>query len=255
MSATELIDVGDHRLAIARAGQGSPTVVLESGDGSSIPAWKDILPQVGEFTSVVAYARAGRDGSEPAKTPRTLTSVVDELRTMLQRAGYKPPYVLVGRSLGGIYIRAFAIRFPAEVAGLVLVDGSSERQAAVFGPFLRLTPEKYIQGMIGSITDEPARLEMEGLGPILLRGDLGLSGQLPDLPMIVLVNTRPEGPPGLMPVWRRLQEEVFQSTTRGMLILTNKSGHDIARKEPDLVVNSVRWVVETVRKDPAVSFP
>src|SRR5947207_9697269 len=126
--APERIEVHDHKLAIARAGQGSPTVVIESGGGGDIKAWATILPRIAEFTSVITYARPGRGDSEPATRPATLNNVVEDLHTLLKRAGCKPPYILVGRSLGGIYVRAFAMIHPGETAGLVLVDGSHERQ-------------------------------------------------------------------------------------------------------------------------------
>jgi len=246
--APELIDVGDHRLAIARRGQGGPAVVLESGGGSDIKAWSVILPRIGEFTSAVAYARAGRSDSEPAKTPRTLTAVVEESRTLLQHAGYKPPYVLVGRSLGGIYVRAFATMYPTEVAGLVLVDGSHERQEIEFARALGMTTEQYLGASLKNEKDEATRRELEDLSPVLMAGSLGLPGKLPDLPMVILTNTRPDGPPAVLKAWRSLHDELFQSTTHGMHILTNQSGHDIAGHEPELVINVVRWVVDAVRQ-------
>lgn len=247
-AAPELINVGDHRLAIARSGQGSPTVVLESGGGSDIKAWSVILPRVGEFTSAVAYARAGRSDSEPAKTPRTLTAVVEELRTLLRNAGYKPPYVLVGRSLGGIYVRAFATMYPTEVAGLVLVDGSHERQGIELARALGMTTEQYLRASLETEKDDATRRELEDLAPVLATGNLGLSGKLPDLPTVIITNTRPDGPPAVLKAWRSLHDELFQSTTHGMHILTNQSGHDIAGHEPDLVINAVRWVIDAVRQ-------
>ncbi len=251
--AGELIDVGDHKLAIARSGKGFPTVVLESGAGSDINSWTVILPRVGELTSAIAYARAGRGDSEPAKTPRTLATVVEELRTFLLRAGCKPPYVLVGRSLGSIYVRAFAITHPAEVAGLILVDGTHERQGIEFARVSGMASEKYAEMWSKSLKGEKShatRLEMEGLQTVFMTGELGISGKLPNVPMVIITNTQPQGPPAVLRMWRNLQDELFQSTSRGMHIVTDKSGHDIAAKEPDIVVNAVRWVVNAVREEP-----
>jgi len=249
-NSPEMVDIGDHKLAIARSGQGIPTVVMESGAGGDIPAWTKIMSGVGSFTSAVTYARAGRGASEAAKTPRTLTNMVTELHEMLVAAGYKPPYVLVGRSLGGIFVRAFAIMYPGETAGLVLVDGSHERQQIEFAKAEGLTTEMYFaKTKQANIQDAATSRELDGLKPVLISGNLGLSGLLSDLPMVVITSTRPDRPPAVLKAWRVLQDEVFRSTTHGMHIVTNKSGHNITETEPELVINSIRWVVDTVRAD------
>jgi pimeloyl-ACP methyl ester carboxylesterase len=58
--------------------------------------------------------------------PRTFDQDIYELHTLLQKAGVKPPYILVGHSLGGIIARLFEKKYPDEVKGLVLVDATSE---------------------------------------------------------------------------------------------------------------------------------
>ncbi len=247
----ELVDVGDHRLEIARSGSGYPTVVLEEGAGGTIQVWSNMLSRVGEFTSCVTYARAGRGASDPAKTPRTLAAVAEDLNLLLARSGNKPPYVLVGSSLGGIYVRAYATIYPKDTAGLVLVDGSNERQQAVFdshegiGPQLRVLLDKHAQPKTKD--EKAAAQEFDGLSEVLATGDLGLSGTLPNLPMVVICSTRPDNGPEVEKFWRAAQTEVFESTTHGMLIVTDKSGHGIQGSEPDLVINAIRWVVDTVR--------
>ena len=98
--------------------------------------------------------------------------------------------------------------------------------------------------------DPAQRAEMDGLSRILTTGQLGVPGNLPDVPIVVLTSLRSaasQGPraPG---VWRQLHAEIFQSVTYGMHIVTNRSGHLIQQDEPELVVNSVRWVVDAVRR-------
>lgn len=247
--ARRQVDVGGHRLSVTGTGQGRPTVVLESGGGGDIRSWKAILPRIGEFTSVVAYARAGHEDSEPANTPRTLMVVVEELRTLLRKDGCEPPYVLVGRSLGGIYVRAFAMKYPTEVAGLVLVDGSHERQGIEYARATGITVQDYLNMVRASVKDGAARREMEGLESVMASGDLGIVTKLPDTPLVVITNTRADGPEAARTAWRALQNEVFESTTQGRHIVTNRSGHDIGSNEPDLVVEAVRWTVDTVRRN------
>ena len=82
--------------------------------------------QVSQFATSVLYDRSGTGWSDHAELPRSATEVTDELRSLLRVAGVPAPYVLVGHSLGGLYARRFAQRFPADVAGLVFLDPAHE---------------------------------------------------------------------------------------------------------------------------------
>jgi pimeloyl-ACP methyl ester carboxylesterase len=126
----QLIDVGGHRLHLNCTGSGNPTVVLEAGGGemSSNLGW--ITPAVARNTRVCVYDRAGRGWSEPADTPQDGTQIATDLHTLLQRGGVPGPYVLAGHSFGGLYVLTYADRYPGEVAGMVLVDGTNPAPAA-----------------------------------------------------------------------------------------------------------------------------
>ena len=128
----QLIDVGGHRLHLSCTGSGGPTVVLEPGGGemSSNLGW--ITPAVARDTRVCVYDRAGRGWSEPADTAQDGVQIATDLHTLLQRGHVPGPYVLAGHSFGGLYVLAFAARYPGEVAGLVLVDSTAP--AAKPGP-------------------------------------------------------------------------------------------------------------------------
>lgn len=120
----EMVDVGGHRLHINCVGRGSPTVILESGLGNMSADWANVQPEVAKTTRVCAYDRAGTGWSEPGPMPRDPEQIARELHTLLDNAGIDGPYVLVGQSFGGLYVRMHAARYPSEVAGMVLVDAS-----------------------------------------------------------------------------------------------------------------------------------
>jgi pimeloyl-ACP methyl ester carboxylesterase len=105
-------------------GQGSPTVILESGLANMSADWANVQPLVAKGTRVCAYDRAGIAWSDPGPQPRDPGQIAGELHTLLGRAGIAGPYVLVGQSFGGLYVRMYAARYPDEVAGMVLVDAS-----------------------------------------------------------------------------------------------------------------------------------
>jgi pimeloyl-ACP methyl ester carboxylesterase len=127
----QLVDVGGYRLHLHCSGTaqpGSPTVILEAGGGMASPNWAWVQSTVATTTRVCAYDRAGYGWSDPGPTPRDARQVAQELHTLLERAAVAGPYVLVGHSIGGMYVRTYAGQYPNQVAGLVLVDSSHPDQ-------------------------------------------------------------------------------------------------------------------------------
>ena len=133
-----LVDVGGWRLHLNCAGEArtsGPTVILEAGAGDFSVDWSLVQPSVARFARVCSYDRAGSGWSDLGPRPRTMHQLVYELHTLLEKAGERPPYVLVGHSYGGGLVRLYQLKYPADVAGVVLVE------AAADNPW-RKTPEK-----------------------------------------------------------------------------------------------------------------
>jgi hypothetical protein len=120
----ELVDVGEFRLHIYCIGSGTPTVVLEAGLGDGSFIWGQVQNKVATSTRVCAYDRPGLGWSDFVNRQFRRQAVAENLHTLLVNAGIPGPYILVGHSVGGIYVRAFAQKYPKEVAGLVFVDSS-----------------------------------------------------------------------------------------------------------------------------------
>ncbi|HSL23113.1 MAG TPA: alpha/beta hydrolase [Vicinamibacterales bacterium] len=117
-----LIDVGGHRLHLQCAGSGGPAVIFDAALGGSSLSWVFVQAGVARFTTACAYDRAGFGWSDRGPLPRTAGRIVLELRQLLSGARVEPPYILVGHSFGGLTARLYTRRYPAEVAGLVLLD-------------------------------------------------------------------------------------------------------------------------------------
>ncbi|MBO2445525.1 alpha/beta hydrolase [Actinomadura barringtoniae] len=117
-----LYEVGDRRLMLYRTGSGGPAVVFLPGAGLVGLDYINTHDRVAEVTTSVIYDRAGTGWSDRAPLPRTGAAVAAELSDVLRVAEVPGPYVLVGHSLGGVYARLFAARFPNDVAGLLLLD-------------------------------------------------------------------------------------------------------------------------------------
>lgn len=129
-SPQQLVDM-DHgrRMNIYCLGEGEPTVVLDAGMGDSSISWALVQKPIARDTRVCAYDRAGLGFSDASTRPSTAINIAEDLHKLLQAAGEKPPFVLVGHSAAGMYIRVFADRYPGDVVGLVSVEGSHEDQS------------------------------------------------------------------------------------------------------------------------------
>ncbi|HEY8875998.1 MAG TPA: alpha/beta fold hydrolase [Roseateles sp.] len=124
LAAPSIDAVQGRRVESLRAGpaSGAPVVVFENGARMTLDTWTAVIDGLGRDTTVFTHNRAGYGQSEAAEGPRSGEAVVEELRALLAAKGLKPPYVLVGHSLGGLYMQWFARRYPQEVQALVLVD-------------------------------------------------------------------------------------------------------------------------------------
>ena len=243
-----MINVGNRRLAVycdGDAGSRSQTVILIPAGGSTAKDWEKVQPAVSAFARVCSYDHASHGASDKAPVAiQSVDEVVEDLHGWLKASGEKPPFILVGHSISGLYARRFATRFPAEVAGLVFVDSSHEEQA---WRLHELDP----QG--------------PGLDDVTVRlGFYIKSGERlqwrTDTPLIVLCRGMPtprrardgsESSTNRMTeeqfatwdrIWRELQEDLAKRSTHGEFRLAEKSGHFIQRDQPQLVIEAIRDV-------------
>ena len=117
-----MVDVGGFRLHVNCSGRGSPAVIMDAALGGSSISWTFVQPEIAKLTRVCSYDRAGFGWSDAGPMPRTAARVAGELKTLLEKAGIAPPFILVGHSFGGLVMRVFATRYRRDVAALILVD-------------------------------------------------------------------------------------------------------------------------------------
>lgn len=144
-----LVDVGNgQRMNIYCIGNGSPVVIFEAGLGDQIRAWAMVQPAIAKVTRACSYDRAGLGFSDSSGRPGTAANAVDDLQRLLVAASIKPPYVLVGHSLGGLYMQLFADRHRSEVVGMVLVDPVSFDQGSRYDaldPTMTVENRKFVR--------------------------------------------------------------------------------------------------------------
>jgi pimeloyl-ACP methyl ester carboxylesterase len=226
-----------HRVKLE--GKGTPTVILESGLGDTLEVWNTVQPLIAAGCArTLAYNRAGYLGSDNSNSPRDSATIVAELRAELGRQNIKPPYVLVGHSLGGLYMQYFARNYREEVAGLVLVDSTHWEQHLAMGnqantPYNSRTAVTLFMPWImrREINDSVTAGEQVHESPIVA-----------GVPTIVLSSTR--GPTGETPAARalaaRLQDEIAADFPSADHVRVNDSGHYIQRDHPEVVVEAAR---------------
>lgn len=129
-----LVELGGHHLHVNCSGRGSPIVLVENGLGDFSFDWVLVQARVETFTRICTYDRAGYAWSAPGPLPRTFDQINLELRDALEKLGENGPYILVGHSYGGPVMRNFALTYPKDSAGLVLVDAAFEGMRVQVGP-------------------------------------------------------------------------------------------------------------------------
>jgi pimeloyl-ACP methyl ester carboxylesterase len=277
-----LIDVGGFKMHIYCEGTGSPTVIMETLSGGTSSYWGWVQPEVAKGTRVCVYDRAGRGWSEPDPEPQSLARTVRNLHTLLENANITGPYVLVGHSIGGIYVRQFAAEYPDEVVGMALVDASNPHQFERYPEMLKEN-ESYIQfakhlpafarfGVghlyfaLGGEIDfadmkEPQKSEIKAVwsSPVYFESqyeevvagesiyrDAQSLGDLGNLPLVVLT----QGNDATAASWIELQNELARLSTDSLHITVEGATHASLAFHPEhakAVSDAILRVVETVR--------
>ena len=245
MKGDQSAQVQGRTLAYSLSGTGSPTVVFEAGMGDAKEVWSAVAPQVAKTTTVLTYDRAGYGASRIALDRRSAIEVVGDLRGLLEAAGLKPPYVLVGHSLGGLYMQYFARQYPSEVAGLVLVETThwdQQARMATESP----TTASLTQVLVRSM---PPHVQREFDGSELAGRQVREAQPTNSIPVIVLTGThRNLLERGKFAAADYALQKEMVSTYHARQIIADRSGHYIQKDQPDLVVAAVADVIAQVRE-------
>jgi pimeloyl-ACP methyl ester carboxylesterase len=277
----QLVNVAGRKMHIDCTGEGSPTVILDSGLGDSYLSWRKVQPEIAKFTRVCSYDRAGLGYSDPSSQPRTSKVIAEELHALLQAASITPPYVIVGHSMGGYDVRVYTSMYHREIAGMVLVDASHPDQDNRFPPelknlegswqretqFIAFSMPFGIPRLLGLCENDPVtraadcnwRSVREQLAEIKAfpesAAETAATGSLDDLPLAVLSHD-PDKPSSDLPpeiakptneAWQRMQVELSHLSTRGTQTVAMNSAHYIQIDRPDVVIDAIRKIVEQAR--------
>ena len=271
-----LVDVGGYRLHLLCVGQGSPTVIFEAGLADDSLTWSAVQPAIAKTTRTCSYDRAGYGWSDPSPKLRDAKTIAEELHTLMNKGGISAPLILVGHSVGGMYMREYASLYRPDVEGMVLVDSSSPHQFKRMGPaiirgnddFLR--KQSYFEDTMpfgwprlsGWCDHWPAaerdlrRTTECRLRPWLTHiqeyeafdedsNEVLQTDSLGSIPLIVLTEgaaTTNDGPNS----FGAMQKELVHLSSQGSQVFVD-GGHMIQVDHPDAVIDAVLSVIAEVR--------
>lgn len=233
--------VDDRVVEYAIAGSGSPVVVFENGLGGSMDWWAKVFPEISKDTTAFAYNRPGYGKSDPVSTPRDGKHVVDELRSLLRHQGLNPPYVLVGHSLGGLYMQLYARSYPDEVGALVLVDSTHPAQLKGAG-----APENWPAWVRTAVNVTTSSVAKDELKAIDATGDDVLA--LPTFtgkPVIVLTALEPMKQKSPLADDQNEKRKDMPRLYPGSKLVWVDSDHGIPLSKPEAVISVIRDVITT----------
>jgi pimeloyl-ACP methyl ester carboxylesterase len=240
-------DAGGHKVRMLISGHGSPAVVFETGatgsGGAPLEMWSKVQSQVSQFTTAVSYDRAGVGLSAEGPKPRDARQIARELHSALASARIPPPYILVGHSFGGPFIRVFAGMYPTEVCGMVLVDPTQEE-------FVKWD-DLHNNGHDG-IPDDAWDLIQAGLS------EAHESRIPPGIPITLITAMGPRALPSFLTekkrkkfrstqrMWLKFHQEWLTKVPGARHIVTEDSWHDVPFFEPELVTKSIQRTLSSV---------
>jgi pimeloyl-ACP methyl ester carboxylesterase len=257
---TTMVEAGRHRIEATVFGAGQPAVVIEPAFGGTARGWRAVAEALAADTTVVTYDRAPYGGSSRAVDGRRPGEVAADLHAVLESLAIRGPIVLVGHSLGGVYVRSYAARHMERVAGMVLVDSSHEAQRpllreryslprrarlALTVPELMLRSRRWRGG-----ADRRSIIREYRMFTRLRAADRALTrGALGDRPLIVLTRGPENGADaeGVWLVWRDLHRDLARLSVNSRHIISDSPDHYLNTGDPELVIRAIGEVVRSVR--------
>lgn len=252
--------------------EGQPVVVFESGHGTPMGNWDRVLEGVSALAPLITYDRPGIGQSEPVDEMPTMKNVSDRLIRILNHLNLEPPYILVGHSLGGLYVRGFAIYYPEMLAGLVIIDPAdfteNHQNKRDYYELLHWEDAK-VDSLIQAFIDIRNTRNLQSPGPIKREGQVLeklreqefkeiAESKLPNIPVHMITGGRFDMPERFRSkeyddealfrskIRHRIHRwtDVIQSVDKGMLFYSGDAGHFVHYDDPELLISSIRIVLQ-----------
>ncbi|QDE39440.1 alpha/beta hydrolase [Luteibacter pinisoli] len=124
----QLYAVNGHDMHMMCMGTGSPTLVLDTGLGDDFTTWLKVQPALAKVTRVCSYDRSGFGSSAMTPGAHDADTLSAQLHALVGAADIEKPFILMGHSIAGLYLRSYAQHYQGDLSALVFVDGATPLQ-------------------------------------------------------------------------------------------------------------------------------
>ncbi len=237
-----------HKIHYVETRGSAPAIIFISGMGEDFETWTPIQKQLTAWTTL-AYDRPGLGLSEPTTDARDGETVARELHELLHTITLRPPYIIVGHSLGGAVAQIFAHLFKSEMKALILIDPEDgrlidqvkkrlskdewDRREAAISQYVKLSPQQQREMDAGGATgDEVAKIR-----------------RLPDIPIVLFTGTllNPEFPGNVVEQKAKveLHRQLIVANPHIKHILVPESRHYVHSDKPDVVISAIKHICQS----------
>jgi pimeloyl-ACP methyl ester carboxylesterase len=268
-------------------GTGSPTLILDAGAGDDWTVWSKIQPELSKTTQVCTYDRSGLGSSDRLPGGHDANTLAEQLHTLIGQAGIKKPFLLAGHSIAGLYIRAYATKYPNDLAGLIFIDSSHPDQrkrqpqelrqdtpnflamrlrvrlgiARAFGECNAVLPGlEPVKGWIYANNCRPSVVDtwIDELNDLDRSADETRdTGPFDHLPILIFSedpnvpregsSLSPEKMKQVSIAWNQMQEDLKQLSADSRRIIAKGSSHYIQLDRPDLINRELPGFIDSIR--------
>ncbi len=273
------LDVGGHKLYFEKEGKGDLTVIFEAGSPADHRIWESIVANISKHTTTLTYDRAGLLWSERGLLEKNPKNISTDLETLLNNGGFKKPYVIVGHSAAGRFLRPFIEKNQDDILGVVFIDPSHPEQyirvpenlRKYMGPtlppnwLLKLMDETglfrlYIgdrdQLIYKSIKSGGFYDEVEFLHNEMKEesSNLNIPNTQWEIPLTIISagqngknfapNAGVQIQKEVQEYWDSLQIEISKLSSKGKRIIAEKSGHMMLKSESKLISDEILKIIQ-----------
>jgi hypothetical protein len=270
-------------------GSGRPTVVLDAGMGCNALSWSLVQPEVAKFTRVVSFDRPGNGWSDESHLDRTSQNIITELHTALQKANIPGPYILVGHSFGGLNAQLFANLYPEVLGVVLVDSSHADQLEKMGLPQMNHTLSKlaFRLGIVRLLMHLPIYTKEFAMFPKPIQKQLlaltsttkfiktvlqetshlqtscdqlkSMKGHLGDKPLTVISAVKKMDAKGsgyteeqidsYFGIFQTLQKDLVTKSTQGKQVFAKESDHMIPLHQPQIIVDSIKEMVDSLHKE------
>lgn len=241
--------IGGQVLRFSLSGQGSPTIVMLGGAGSTLEGWFKLFPEIESMGTVMTYDRPGVGGSARPREAQMGTTVILQLRALLREIGARPPFLLVGHSFGGLHANLFARVYPEETCGVLFLEATAPDDVLNMKRH-RSGLQRAVAGLLDRVSPPDPNDEISNEAETV--AEIAEAPDFPPIPVTVLSGGK------RLPRWmvsgaaqrerERNQEALARLSPLGERVIAKGSAHFPQMSEPRVVLEALAALIRRTRR-------